>query len=58
LLDRLGADAPLTGLIWLGGNGCDVEKVLDQAEAMVRSYQDTRGRAEMLVQLERLRKPR
>lgn len=54
LLERLGAYQPLTALIWVAGHGCDAEPELTDAEAMVRTYQDTRGRAAMLATLAQL----
>jgi hypothetical protein len=58
LLDRLGVYAPLTALQWLAGNGCNAEAQLSDAEAVVRTYQDSPERAAMLASLARLhRKP-
>ena len=58
LLDRLGAYQPLTALTWLAGHGCAAEPELTDAEAMVRTYQDSPARVAMLVTLAELhRKP-
>jgi hypothetical protein len=54
LLERLGTYAPLTALTWLAGHGCEAESELTEAEAMVRTYQDSPARAAMLATLERL----
>lgn len=54
LIDRLGVGRPLTVLIWLGEHGCDVAAEARDAEAVVRAYHDTPGRAEMLAALMRL----
>jgi hypothetical protein len=56
LLDRLGVHAPLTALIWIAKNGCDADAELTEAEAMVRTYQDSPARAAMLAELARLRR--
>jgi hypothetical protein len=54
LLSRLGRDAPLTALQWAAAHGCDAGPLLDQAEQLVRSYQDSPERAAMLASLGRL----
>src|SRR5260221_113528 len=54
LLDRLGAYEPLTALTWLAGHGCEAERELDDAEAVVLTYQDSPARAAMLATLRRL----
>jgi hypothetical protein len=56
LLDRLGAYKPLTALAWLAGHGCDAEAELSDAEAVIRSYQDSPERGAMLATLARLRR--
>ncbi len=55
LLDRLGVQAPLTALIWAAKNGCDADAALTDAEALVRTYQDSPARAAMLAELTQLR---
>src|SRR5258708_3903304 len=58
LLDRRGAYEPRTALTWLAGHGCEGERELDDAEAVVLTYQDSPARAAMLATLRRLhRKP-
>jgi len=54
LLDRLGAYEPLTALVWLAGHGCDAEGELSEAEAVIRTYQDSPARAAMLATLAQL----
>ena len=54
LLDRLGAYEPLTALVWLAGHGCDAEAELSEAEAVIRTYQDSPARAAMLATLAKL----
>ena len=54
LLDRLGAYEPLTALTWLAGHGCDAERELSEAEDLIRTYQDSAGRAAMLAALAQL----
>jgi hypothetical protein len=51
LLDRLGTGKPLEALQWLASHGCDARSELDEAEALVRSYQDSPARADMLTRL-------
>jgi hypothetical protein len=55
LLDRMGVGQPLHALVWLGEHGCAMPGIVDDAETLVRSYQDSRGRAEMLAALAKLR---
>jgi len=55
LLSRLGAGEPLTALIWLAGHGCDANADLADAEALVRLYRDSPGRAAMLADLAKVR---
>jgi hypothetical protein len=55
LLERLGEGRPLTALQWLAGHGCDAEAELTEAEAVVRTYQDSLFRSVMLSSLEELR---
>jgi hypothetical protein len=54
LLDRLGAYEPLTALVWLAGHGCDAEGELSEAEAVIRTYQDSSARAAMMGTLAQL----
>jgi hypothetical protein len=54
LLSRLGVGNPLATLVWLAEHGCDVGEQLRDAEAAVRAYQDSPGRAAMLATLARL----
>ena len=51
LLGRLGGDEQLQALIWLAAHGCDAEAELGKAEALVRAYQDSPQRAQMLSTL-------
>jgi hypothetical protein len=54
LLERLGVGRPLDALQWLASHGCDAGRELDEAEALVRSYQDSPARADMLTRLAEL----
>ena len=54
LLERLGAYEPLSALTWLAGHGCNAELELSEAEALVRTYQESPGRAAMLATLAQL----
>lgn len=56
LLERLGGSEPLPALIWLAQHGCDVDVELKEADALVRTYQDSPARAAMLATLNGLRK--
>ena len=51
---ELGAYEPLTALVWLAGHGCDAEAELSEAEAVIRTYQDSPARVAMLATLARL----
>ena len=55
LLERLGNGEQLPDLIWLAGHGCEAGPELGEAVALVNAYQDSPGKAEMLVELKRLR---
>jgi hypothetical protein len=58
LLSRLGTASPLSALQWVAAHGCDANGVLDEAAALVRSYQDSPDRSAMLADLAQLhRKP-
>jgi hypothetical protein len=58
LLERMGTRAPLPALKWLAEHGCDPEAELSEAEALVRTYQDSPASAAMLATLAQLhRKP-
>jgi hypothetical protein len=54
LLSRLGGGDPLRTLRWLAGHACDAAPELADAESLVRRYQDSPARAEMLASLMRL----
>jgi hypothetical protein len=54
LLDRLGAYEPLTALVWLAAHGCDADAELSDAEALIRTYQDSPARVGMLATLTEL----
>ena len=49
-----GVDAPLTALQWLASHGCDADGALDEATALVGTYQDSPERTAMLASLRRL----
>src|SRR5581483_6674622 len=51
LLERLGEGGPFEELAWLAGHGCDATAELDQADSLVRAYQDSPERAAMLARL-------
>jgi hypothetical protein len=53
LLERLGNGEQLPDLIWLAGHGCEAGSELSEAVALVRAYQESPGRAEMLAELMR-----
>ena len=58
LVERLGAGHPLMALQWFAIEGCDAERELSAAEALVRAYGEAPQRAEILDALARLhRKP-
>jgi hypothetical protein len=58
LLERMGTRAPLPAPKWLAEHGCDTEAELNEAEALVRAYQDSPASAAMLATLAQLhRKP-
>ena len=54
LLQQMGGDAPLVALQWLASRGCDAGAAVEEAEALVRAYQDSPERAAMLANLSRL----
>jgi hypothetical protein len=54
LLQQMGGDAPLVALQWLASHGCDAGAAVDEAEGLVRAYQDSPERAAMLANLARL----
>jgi hypothetical protein len=54
LLGRLGAASPLSALQWLAGHGCDADGMLDEAAALVGTYQDSPDRSAVLTNLARL----
>lgn len=58
LVERLGVGRPMTALIWLGEQRCDVAAELRDADALVRTYQDLPPRAAMLAAIARLQAPR
>jgi len=54
LLSRLGAASPLAALQWLAAHGCDADGMLDEAAALVGTYQDSPDRSAVLANLVRL----
>jgi hypothetical protein len=56
LLERMGSGEPLTTLIWLARHGCPAGDELSEADALVRSYQDSPERAAMLATLAELQR--
>ena len=59
LLERLGEGGPFEELAWLAGHGCDAGTELDQADSLIRTYQDSPERSAMLARLAGLKhKPR
>ncbi len=54
LLQQMGGDAPLVALQWLASHGCDAADAVNEAEGLVRVYQDSPERAAMLANLARL----
>ena len=54
LLDHLGTGRPFQALIWLGTHGCDSGSEIDEAESLVRAYQDSPERTAMLASLRAL----
>jgi hypothetical protein len=54
LLERLGNGEQLPDLIWLAGHGCEAEPELSEAVTLVKAYQDSPGKAEMLATLTQL----
>jgi hypothetical protein len=56
LLERLGTGRPLPALVWLAANGCDSNATLDEAETLIRTYQDSAERAAMLARLAQVRR--
>ena len=58
LVERMGGGNPFADLLWLAAHGCDAGAQLNEAKAIVASYQDSPRRAAMLAALERAgRKP-
>ena len=55
LLDRLGNGEQFPALRWLAAHGCAADAELTDAEALVRSYQDSPDRAAMLDTFRHLR---
>ena len=55
-LDRVGELSPLDDLLWLAGQGCDMDPLLTETESLIGAYQDTPGRAAMLAKLASLHK--
>ena len=51
LLSRLYGDWSLITLQWLAAHGCDADVQLNQAEDLVRGYQDSPARAAVLTSL-------
>jgi hypothetical protein len=51
LLQQMGGDAPLITLQWLATHGCDANPALEEAEGLVRAYQDSPEREGMLAKL-------
>jgi hypothetical protein len=58
LLERLGNGEQLPDLIWLAAHGCDAGAELGEAVALVKAYQDSPGKPEMLAELMRLQTKR
>jgi hypothetical protein len=56
LLDRLPTDDPLRALRWLAGHGCAANPGLEEAIALIRTYQDSPASAAMIASLEQLRR--
>jgi hypothetical protein len=54
LLSRLGTASPLSALQWLAVHGCDADGMLDEAAALVGTYQDSPDRSAQLANLARL----
>jgi hypothetical protein len=54
LLSRLGTASPLSALQWLAAHGCDADGMLDEAAALVGTYQDSPDRSTELANLARL----
>jgi len=54
LLERLGAGDRLGDLIWLASRGCDAGTELAEAEDLIRAYQESAARAQMLARLAQL----
>ena len=54
LIQQMGSEAPLTALQWLASHGCDANAALDEAQALVRAYQDSPERSAMLAKLAQL----
>jgi hypothetical protein len=56
LLSRLGDGTQFSALKWLAEHGCDPEAELNEAEDLVRAYQDSPDRTAMLAMLGQLRR--
>ncbi|HKD77351.1 MAG TPA: hypothetical protein VKB76_17735, partial [Ktedonobacterales bacterium] len=54
LLSRLGTAQPLSALQWVAAHGCDADGMLDEAAALVGTYQDSPDRSAMLATLAQL----
>ena len=50
-LQQMGGEAPLTALQWLASHGCDANAALDEADRLVRAYQDSPERAATVAKL-------
>lgn len=57
LIMRLGAGDLFGDVVWLAGHGCDANVTLDEAAALIGSYQDSPERAALLVRLAALHHP-
>jgi len=54
LLDRIGGADLIGDVVWLASHGCEAEALLDDTEALIRTYQDSPARADMLARLSAL----
>jgi hypothetical protein len=55
MLERMGTGEPLPALIWLAQHGCPATDALNEATALVQTYQDSQERGAMLATLGELR---
>lgn len=55
MLERMGTGEPLAALIWLGRHGCPAKDELNEADTLIRIYQDSPERGAMLATLGELR---